>query len=433
MSGDNFNFIYLSEILHLPVFNATSGKKIGRIVDVAARTSHVYPKITALIVLMQNSIEPVYISWNHVRLTVFKKHVTVDYPFEADQATSESIENEILLKQTFLDKQIISTTGFKLVRVNDLQLLIDNSSKENPNLWLVHIDIGFKGLLRRLGWLNVINPVFNWFFAREINDKFLTWKNVQPTTATNVNGSVVMKTDSAKLSAILPEDLADILEDLGTDERTSLLESITPGLAAATLQEMPMNLRVQLAESLDDDHLASIVAEMQMDETVDLLGELLAERREGVFSLLSKDRVDEINDLTRMSVSGVGAIMNTNFITVKESQTVREVMKIVKEETKRAELLYYIYVVDEEERLKGLVTLRQLLSSKGTAPIATIMRGNIVSVRVDSNIKRMAQLFFKYKFDAIPVVDDEDKLQGFITIGDALDAFFPEVKQAAEG
>ena len=433
MSGDNFNFIYLSEILHLPVFNATSGKKIGRIVDVAARTSHVYPKITALIVLMQNSIEPVYISWNHVRLTVFKKHVTVDYPFETDQATSESIENEILLRQTFLDKQIISTTGFKLVRVNDLQLLIDNSSKENPNLWLVHIDIGFKGLLRRLGWLNVINPVFNWFFAREINDKFLTWKNVQPTTATNVNGSVVMKTDSAKLSAILPEDLADILEDLGTDERTSLLESITPGLAAATLQEMPMNLRVQLAESLDDDHLASIVAEMQMDETVDLLGELLAERREGVFSLLSKDRVDEINDLTRMSVSGVGAIMNTNFITVKESQTVREVMKIVKEETKRAELLYYIYVVDEEERLKGLVTLRQLLSSKGTAPIATIMRGNIVSVRVDSNIKRMAQLFFKYKFDAIPVVDDEDKLQGFITIGDALDAFFPEVKQAAEG
>jgi len=194
-----------------------------------------------------------------------------------------------------------------------------------------------------------------------------------------------------------------------------------------------MNLRVQLAESLNDEHLASIVAEMQMDETVDLLGELLAAKRETVFSLLSKDRVEEINDLTRMSASGVGAIMNTNFITVKESQTVREVMKIVKEETKRAELLYYIYVVDEEERLKGLVTLRQLLSTNGTASVATIMRGNIVSVRVDSNIKRMAQLFFKYKFDAIPVVDDEDKLQGFITIGDALEAFFPEVKQAAEG
>jgi CBS domain-containing protein/sporulation protein YlmC with PRC-barrel domain len=433
MSGDNFNFIYLSEILHLPIFNATSGVKIGKIVDLAARTSHVYPKITAIIALMQGSLEPVYIPWSHVRLTVFKKHVTVDYPFEADQGASESIENEILLKQTFLDKQIISTSGFKLVRVNDLQLLIDNSSKENPNLWLVHIDIGFKGLLRRLGWLNVINPLFNWFFAREINDKFLTWKNVQPTTATNVNGSVVMRTDSSKLSSILPADLADILEDLGTDERISLLESISPAIAAATLQEMPMNLRVQLAESLNTDHLASIITEMEMDETVDLLDEILAEKREAVFALLTKERVDEIHDLSRMSASGVGAIMNTSFIAVKETQTVREVMKIVKEETKRAELLYYIYVIDDEERLKGLLTLRQLLSTKGTTPIASIMRGNIVSVRVDSSIKKMAQLFFKYKFDAIPVVDDDDKLQGFITIGDTLDAVFPEVKQAAEG
>jgi CBS domain-containing protein/sporulation protein YlmC with PRC-barrel domain len=433
MSGDNFNFIYLSEILHLPIFNASTGTKIGRIVDLAARTSHVYPKITALIASMHDAREPVYIPWSHVRLTVFKKHVTVDYPFEMEPESPASIENEILLKKTFLDKQIISTTGFKLVRVNDLQLLIDNSSKENPNLWLVHIDIGFKGLLRRLGWINVINPVFNWFFAREINDKFLMWKNVQPTTATNVNGSVILKADSSKLSTILPADLADILEDLGTEERTSLLESISPAIAAATLQEMPMNLRVQLAESLDNDHLARIVAEMEMDETVDLLDELLAERREAIFALLTKERVEEIHELTRMSASGVGSIMNTNFITVKETHTVREVMRIVKEETKRAELLYYIYVVDEEERLKGLVTLRQLLSAKGTVPVGTIMRGTIVSVRVDSSIKKAAQLFFKYKFDAIPVVDDVDKLQGFVTISDVLDAVFPEVKQAAEG
>ncbi len=433
MSGDNFNFIYLSEILHLPIFNASTGKKIGRIIDLAARTSHVYPKITALIAMTHDNNEPVYIPWPFVRLTVFKKHVTVDYPFERDQSTEESSENEILLKKTFLDKQIISTSGFKLVRVNDLQLLIDNSSKENPNLWLVHIDIGFKGLVRRLGWLNFINPIFYWLFARDINDKFLTWKNVQPTTATNVNGSVILKADSSKLSSIHPADLADILEDLGTDERTSLLESISPVTAAATLQEMPMSLRLHLAESLDNEKLASIVAEMQMDETVDLLDELAPDKRDAVFALLTQEKVSEIKDLAKLSTSGVGSIMNTNFVTAKETQTVREVLKTVKAETKRAELLYYVYVIDDEERLRGLVTLRKLLSTKGTAPIASIMRGSIVSVRVDSSIKRMAQLFFKYKFEAIPVVDDNDKLQGIITMGDALDAVFPEVKQAAEG
>jgi magnesium transporter len=431
MSGDNFNFIFISEILHLPIFNATTGKKIGRIVDLAARTSHVYPKITALIASIQDRQEPLYIPWNLVRLTVFKKHVTVEYPFESN--SKESIENEILLKKTFLDKQIISTSGYKLVRVNDLQLLIDNSSKDNPNLWLVHIDIGFKGLLRRLGWVNVLNPVFHWLFARDINDKFLTWKNVQPTTATNVHGSVILKADSSKLSAIHPADLADILEDLGTDERISLLESISPSTAAATLQEMPMNLRVQMAEALENEKLASIISEMQMDETVDLLDELDKERRESLFSLLTQERVTEIQDLTKLSAVGVGSIMNTNFITAKETQTIREVLKLVKAETKQAELLYYVYIIDDEERLKGVVTLRQLLSTKGTVPVSGIMRGNIVSVRLDSSIKRMSQQFFKYKFEAIPVVDENDKLQGIITMGDMMEAVFPEVRQASEG
>lgn len=431
MSGDNFNFIYISEILHLPIFNASTGKKIGRIDDLAARTSHVYPKITALIALVHDREKPLYIPWNLVRLTVFKKHVTVEYPFESDN--QESTENEILLKETFLDKQIISTSGSKLVRVNDLQLLIDNSSKDNPNLWLVHIDIGFKGLLRRLGWVNFLNPIFHWLFARDINDKFVTWKNVQPTTATNVHGSVILKADSSKLAAIHPADLADILEDLGTDERISLLESISPATAAATLQEMPMSLRIQIAEALDNEKLASIISEMQMDETVDLLDELDKERREAVFGLLTLERVAEIQDLTKLSAVGVGSIMNTNFVTAKESQTVREVLKLVKAETKQAELLYYIYIIDNEERLKGLVTLRQLLSTKGTALISSIMRGNIISVELDSGIKRMAQLFFKYKFEAIPVVDENDKLQGIITMRDALDSVFPEVKQAAEG
>ena len=244
---------------------------------------------------------------------------------------------------------------------------------------------------------------------------------------------MILKADSSKLSAIHPADLADILEDLGTDERISLLESISPATAAATLQEMPMSLRIQIAEALDNEKLASIISEMQMDETVDLLDELDKERREAVFGLLTLERVAEIQDLTKLSAVGVGSIMNTNFVTAKETQTVREVLKLVKAETKQAELLYYIYIIDDEERLKGLVTLRQLLSTKGTALISSIMRGNIVSVELDSSIKRMAQLFFKYKFDAIPVVDENDKLQGIITMRDALDSVFPEVKQAAEG
>jgi magnesium transporter len=188
-----------------------------------------------------------------------------------------------------------------------------------------------------------------------------------------------------------------------------------------------------MAEALDNEKLASIISEMQMDETVDLLDELDKDKREAVFGLLTLDRVAEIQDLTKLSAFSVGSIMNTNFVTAKGTQTVREVMKLVKSETKKAELLYYVYIIDDEERLKGVVTLRQLLATKGTAPVSTIMRENIIAVRLDSSIKRMSQQFFKYKFEAIPVVDENDKLQGIITMGDMMEAVFPEVRQASEG
>jgi len=433
MSYENFNFIYLSEIIGLPVFGLSSGKKIVRIVDLAARTSHVYPKITALITKLKGKTVPVYIPWNNVRLTAFKRHVSVEYPPESDYGNFNSIENEILVKQTFLDKQIISTSGYKLVRVNDLQLLIDNSSKENPNLWLVHIDIGFKGLLRRLGWANIANAIFRWIVSRDINDKFVAWKHVQPTTTTNVYGSVHLKTDTSRLSTFHPADLADILEDLGTDERISLFESFNPPLAATTLQEMPMNLRVQIAEALEAEKLAAIVNEMQMDEAVDLLDELSPEKRSAAYTMMAAERVSEIKELSKLSVYSVGSIMNTDFITAKATQTVREVLKAVKAESKRAELLHYIYIIDDEEHLKGLVTLRQLLTTKGTTPIGSIMRGDLISVQVDTNIKRVAQLFFKYNFRALPVVDDEQHLRGIISLRDALESIFPEMKEAAEG
>lgn len=433
MSYENFNFVYLSEIIDLPVFSLSSGKKIGRIVDLAARTSHVYPKITALITKLAGKKVPVYIPWNNVQLTAFRRRVSVEYPPESDYGDFHSIENEILVKQTFLDKQIISTSGYKLVRVNDLQLLIDNSTKEKPNLWLVHIDIGFKGLLRRLGWADIANAIFRWIVSRDINDKFVAWKHVQPTTTTNVYGSVQLKTDTSKLSKFHPADLADILEDLGTDERISLFESFVPGLAATTLQEMPMNLRVQIAETLETEKLAAIVNEMQMDEAVDLLDELSPEKRTAVYGMMTAEHVAEIKELSQLSVYGVGSIMNTNFITAKGTQTVREVLKAVKAESKKAELLHYVYIIDDEEHLQGLVTLRQLLVTKGTTPIGTIMRSDLVSVRVDTNIKRVAQLFFKYNFRALPVVDEEERVQGIISMRDALESVFPEMKQAAEG
>jgi len=433
MKYDSFNFIYLSEILNLPVYDSDGNKKIGRIVDLASTTSQVYPRVTGILANLRHRKGPVYIPWSNVRIGAFQKHVSVDHAALGANGVSKASESEILIRKTFLDKQIISTSGYKLVRVNDLQLLVDSTSKDNPNLWVVHIDIGTKGLLRRLGWLNFVNAIVRWLVSHDLKDKFVSWKYVQPTTTANVYGAMHLRIDSSKLSDFHPADLADVLEELGKDERTALLESLDPPIAAATLQEMPMVIRVQLAERIDAQKLAAIVQEMQMDEIVDLLDEISQEHRTALFAALPPEKISEIKELKKLSAVGIGSIMNTDFIVVKESQLVKDVMKVVKKESKKAELLYYVYVTDEFDKLKGLVTLRSLITAKPRTLVSDIMRENVISVELESTIKMVAQLFFKYNFEAIPVVNDEGMIQGIVTMRDALKSVFPEIKKEAEG
>ena len=432
MSYEVVNFIYLSELLGLPIVNPSGSRRIGRIVDLAASTGQVYPKITGIMTDVRGRREPVYIPWNLVRKTNFKKRIAIDYSPEMLNGSLGS-EQEILLKKSFLDRQLISVSGFKLVRVNDLHLLIDNTSKESPNLWLVHVDVGFRGLVRRMGWDKPVNAIFRWIVSRDIREQLIPWKHVQPTTTTSVSGSLQLKTDPSKLSEIHPADLADILEDLGTDERISLIESLDHATAAATLQEMPLRIRTQIAETLDVERFAGIINAMDMDEVVDLLDALEQEKRQSVYHMLTPEKVGEIEELTKLSAHRVGSIMNTDFLVAREGQTVRDVMRSLRSESWKTELIYYIYVVDMEDRLRGVLTLRQVLVARQKTPVVELMRENPVSVTVDTGIKRVSQIFFKYKFIAVPVVDEANHIVGIISMRDTLESVFPEVRVESKG
>ncbi|MFH0989287.1 MAG: CBS domain-containing protein [bacterium] len=431
MTLELIKFSYLSEFLRLPVVRASDNYRIGKLVDVAASTGQVYPRITGLMVKTRNDRQPIYISWNLVTRLVFKEHLAVDFSPDSPRQATAASEHEILLCKSFLDKQIISTSGYKIVRVNDLQLLIEDKAKESTNLWVVHIDIGIKGLLRRLGFLRAVNAAFRWVTDRDIRDKFVSWKHVQPTTTSSVYSSVQLKTDASRLSEIHPADLADILEDLGTDERIGLIESLDHYTAAMTLQEIQFKHRLQIAESLEVEKLAQIINEMHSDEAVDLLDECPAEKRSKVYAALPEEKVAEIKELTQLSTYSVGSIMSTDFVTTKSDETVGTVLERIRVECEKAEMYRYAYVLDSQERLIGVVSLRQLLLNKAETLIADIMSEQPVTVEIDTRIRRVAQIFFKYNFEAIPVVDDEDRIQGVVSLRDALTAFFPEVKEEA--
>jgi CBS domain-containing protein len=429
MGYERVNFTYLSTILEIPLTVQPDGRPIGKVLDLAATTTHVYPKVTGIVARLKGHRQPAYIPWNIVKPGSFTHAITLTQFPGSDSPLGPAPENEILLGKSFLDKQIISTSGHKVVRVNDLHLLIDNTAKDSPNLFLVHIDIGIKGLLRRLGFLPFVSAVFTWIVSRDIKDQLLPWKNVQPTTTTSVSGSLHLKTDASKLEEIHPADLADILEDLGSDERTSLVESLEPSVAALMFKEMSLRLQLQVCESLEIERLAGIITEMQTDDAVDLLDELPPARRNALYGSLPPDRVQELRELSRLSVHGVGSIMNTDAITAPRSKTAGEILQTIRTEAETAEVIYYVFIVDDALQLQGVVSLRHLLTALPDTRVSEIMTTSIISVPLDASIKQAARLFFKYNFDALPVVDDDGKLRGIVSLRDTLLSTFPEMRE----
>ncbi len=417
----------MSQLIGARIVDAVSGIPLGYISDIAAGMRDMYPRVTGLVVRRHLFGKRVFVPWKNVRKISDNMTMGIEQTIEIVPLEQRIFENEIFLKETFWDQQIVDISGSKVVRVNDLHLL-----REDLNLWVVHIDVGFKGLIRRMGWSKPAEFLIQWLFAYELKDHLIQWKFVQPVSADQRAGNLALKTTGAKLAELHPADVADILQDLGTDERVVVLNSLERAVAADTLTELPMKLRVQTAELLTVESLASIIREMPVDEAVDLMAHLHKKRVHSLYALLPAEKVTQISDLLELSEKIAGSIMNVEFMSARITLTAGQIIEKIKTESQSKETVYYIYIVDENDVMVGTTTLRQLLLVPLDKPVAEFMRKRTVKVRIDTDIKDVAEIFYKYDFTVVPVVDKQNKLRGIVTIKDALEAVFPKIREESE-
>jgi len=418
-------FIFLYSIIKLPVIDSTTGKKIGRLLDLSVTLKEMYPKVTGL-TMRNKGGRKVYVPWKNVKMLVEEKGVFIDYTPEAFVEDFKLAENEILLKETFWDKQIVDIHGSKVVRVNDLHLL-----KEGLNLWVVHMDVGFTGLIRRLGCIKIVSFIIELVSSYNLQDRLISWKYVQPINGPIGADALSLKVHHSRLAELHPADIADILIDLGTEERVNILRSMDSATAASTIQELPLRVRIQVADLLDQKSLVDIINEMAIDEAVDLFSQLPKKKMNNLFTRLPSEKVSQITSLLGHAHDIAGSIMNTEFVTIKHTMTAGMALEKVKTVKKR-EAVYYIYVLDDSDLLIGVVTLQQLLTVPAEKIISEFMRKRVAKVKVNTNIKDVAEVFYKYDFTVVPVVDKTGKVQGIITMKDAFKAVFHEIRKEAE-
>ena len=419
------NFIFLSQIINLPVID-TAGRKVGILDDIIADVQGLYPRINGLIIRRGVSRQRGYLPWKCVQDIKEDRSLAI----ECSESLIEPVklsQNEIKLRETFWDKQIVDISGSKVVRVNDLHIL-----KDGIKLWLVHMDVGFKGFLRRLGWLKAFGEIVKWLFSYELRDKFISWKYLTPITTAGDLKSLSLKIPHSKLSELHPADLADILTDLGAEERMLIFNSFDDATASDILQELPHKMRLMIAVSLEHGRLARILDETPMDEVVDLLDGMPSESVNELFKILPEEKVQQIKDLLKYSDRIAGSLMDTEFLSARTDETAGRGLRRIRKTAEDIESIYYIYVLNENDVPAGVITLKQLLTSPAKKKIGEVMRENVVRVKVDTHIKMVAQIFYKYNFTVVPVVDDNDRIQGIITMKDALESVFSEIREETE-
>lgn len=228
-----------------------------------------------------------------------------------------------------------------------------------------------------------------------------------------------------------PADIAEMLPELSPEEIRPVVDILfSDHRAARTLRELPSEVLPGILELLDDGRLVEVVERLQPDDAVSFLEVLPEERRGLVTSSLPAARRGELERLLAYPESTAGNRMTTRFLAVRESTTAQEAIEAIRRHTEdEVEQVFYLYVTDDAARLRGVVPIRKLVTCPPNRLIGEVMIGDPVAVPVTADQERAAQLVGKYNLLAVPVVDEQRRLLGVITVDDVIDVIKEEATE----
>jgi magnesium transporter len=218
-----------------------------------------------------------------------------------------------------------------------------------------------------------------------------------------------------------PADLADAMSFLNEEEDKAVFEMLEAAEAAEVLDELDDEMRTRLVSGAPPERLAAILGELMPDEAADIAVDLSADQREPVLALLPADKAESVRQLLSYPKESAGGIMNSGFVAVAETATQAEALRTFVAAT-RAEHQFYIYAVDGNGALQGVLDLRQLLGATPATPIRDLMIRDVLCVTPEMDQEQVANIFARYDLLALPVVDTHgQKLLGVITADDVID------------
>lgn len=398
---------YFSQLLGKAVYDAAR-KRVGRVRDMTVRWHYSYPEVSGIKYV--NSKDDL-IPFDLV------ERCDAEGVFLCQNFSPSCIlplqEEEIYISKWLLDKQIIDLKGFKLVRVNDITLSW-LAREDGSRMVLVAVDIGIRGLFRRLGLE---------FLFKCCKNKLVSWQYIKPLESWNA--ALQLNMEKQQLEQIHPADIADLLEEMDYKRRSAFIEHLNSRQTIDALAELELETQVEIFRQMEQQQALTILAELPPDEVADILGELPVDKMEGLLDLMA-DEAEGVRELLQYADGTAGACMTTKYIRLSGWMTVSQALGEIRTFASTVETIYYLYVMNERGCLEGVLSLRELIVAEEETVLYDLMRRKVVAVSPEETSPRVAGIMAKYGFLAIPVVDGQGKMLGLVTVDDILSLLVEE-------
>lgn len=410
--------MFVSELKNIPVVDRMQ-EPVGVAIDLVLTVGEVFPRITGL-----------YVKVYHKRENLIILMPEIDFigkQFVATKSIRDRIvftrlrPDELLLRRDILDKQIVDTSGARVIRVNDLKL-----AKVEQDIRLIAADVGFRGLIRRLRVLPAVTFVFG-LFRKEVPDTLIGWDHVEQLKTGRARGMITVP--KKHVSEMHPADIANIISQVHSDEKTAIFASLSEKTAAEALHELEPRIQALLLLTVDTKKALGVLEKMPLDEAADVLGDLPSEKKEELLRLMKPRRTTALRKLLTHPDETAGGLMTTEYVVMPKSFTAQQTIEKMRELAPEAETIYYIYVINDKEKVAGVLSLRELIIAPPATSISDIMHKELITVEPEMDQRKVAEIISKYNLLAVPVTDKENRILGIVTVDDVIDFILPPISR----
>jgi CBS domain-containing protein len=404
--GEGLPVIHLSQLLRAPVL-ARSGEAVGRVEDVIVRLrgADEYPLVTGIVAGVGG--RKVFIGSKSIHEYATDRVVLAKN--KVDLRGFERRDGEVLLRADVLGHRLIDVAAVELVRAYDVELEDTGAGWELARLDTRRPPLLF-GLIKRSGG----------HAARD-------WKAFEPLIGHARSDAV--RRMSGRFGGFKPAEIADLLEEADKAEGGEILDRVRsdPELEADVFEELDPDKASRLLNGMPDDEVAGLLGRMRADDAADAIADLRQSRRRHVLDLMPAPQRTKVITLMGFNPESAGGLMNVDFVSCAATATAGTALALIADaRTIQPEALIKMHVLDEDKRLAGVVSVIALLQAEAAESVGTLMDSDPIRVGPEADLTDIALLMADFNLYSIPVVDEQDRMLGVVTVDDVLESTIPE-------